>query len=140
MIFFSFCHFGVHQPFCYVVCEHLHNVDEGASYLPLFCYRPVSLITSVCRQNKKTLKVLYLNIFHNWLNSGIIKNVFFSCTELKEVSIVGGYVGEDAINYLVKNLSPNVEKLRLDILVMYVVGFPVKGYKIRYICQKINIL
>ena len=98
------------------------------------------MITSVCRQNKKTLKVLYLNIFHNWLNSGIIKNVFFSCTELKEVSIVGGYVGEDAINYLVKNLSPNVEKLRLDILVIYVVGFPVKGYKIRYICQKINIL
>ena len=72
------------------------------------------MITSVCRQNKKTLKVLYLNIFHNWLNPGIIKNVFFSCTELKEVSIVGGYVGEDAINYLVKNLSPNVEKLRLD--------------------------
>jgi hypothetical protein len=30
MIFF---HFGVDQPFCYVVCEHLHNVDEGASYL-----------------------------------------------------------------------------------------------------------
>ena len=85
------------------------------------------MITSVCRQNKKTLKVLYLNIFHNWLNSGIIKNVFFSCTELKEVSIVAGYVGEDAINYLVKNLSPNIEKLRLDILVIYVVGFPVKG-------------
>ena len=42
--FFSFCHFGVNQPFCYVVCEHLHNVDEGASYLTLFCYRPVSLL------------------------------------------------------------------------------------------------
>ena len=41
--FFSFCHFGVDQPFCYVVCEHLHNVDEGASYLSLLCYRPVSL-------------------------------------------------------------------------------------------------
>ena len=44
MIFFPFSHFGVNQPFCYVVCEHLHNVDEGASYLSLFCYRPVSLV------------------------------------------------------------------------------------------------
>ena len=41
--FFSFCHFGVDQTFCYVVCEHLHNMGEGASYLSLFCYRPVSL-------------------------------------------------------------------------------------------------
>ena len=42
MIFFILL-FGVHQLFCYVVCEYLHNVDEAASYLPLFCYRPVSL-------------------------------------------------------------------------------------------------
>ena len=81
------------------------------------------MITSVCRRNKQTLKVLYLNIFHDWLNSGIIKNVVFSCTELKEVSIISGKVQEDAINYLVKNLSPNVEKLRLDIFVTYVVKF-----------------
>ena len=81
-----------------------------------------NMISSVCRRNKQTLKVLYLNIFHNWLNSGVIKNIFFSCTELKEVSIIGGNVQENAINYLVKNLSPDVEKLRLDILVKYVVG------------------
>ena len=97
------------------------------------------MLTSVCRRNKQTLKVLYLNIFHDWLNSGIIKNVVFSCTELKEVSIISGNVQEDAINYLVKNLSPNVEKLRLDILVIYVVKFQGKGYKIRSIA-KINIL
>ena len=45
--FFSFCHFGVDQPFCYVVFEHLYNVDEGASYLTLFCYRPVSLVDPI---------------------------------------------------------------------------------------------
>ena len=44
--FFPFCHFGVDQPFCYVVCEHLHYVDEGASYLSIFCYRPVSLLVT----------------------------------------------------------------------------------------------
>ena len=25
----SFCHFGVDQPFCYAVCEHLHSLKEG---------------------------------------------------------------------------------------------------------------
>jgi hypothetical protein len=31
--FFHFANFGVDQPFYNVVCEHLHNLDEGASYL-----------------------------------------------------------------------------------------------------------
>ena len=26
---YEFCHLGVDQPFCYVVCEHLHNLEEG---------------------------------------------------------------------------------------------------------------
>ena len=46
--FFFILLFGVHQLFCYVVCEYLHNVDEAASYLPLFCYRPVSLPGVTC--------------------------------------------------------------------------------------------
>ena len=113
-------------------CESLQKFAFSVhKYYSKSSYSASDMITSVCRRNKQTLKVLYLNIFHNWLNSGIIKNVSFHCKELKEVSIVGGNVREDAINYLVKNLSPNVEKLRLDILVIYVVGFPVKGYKIR---------
>ena len=32
MIFFILL-FGVHQLFCYVVCEYLHNVDEAARLL-----------------------------------------------------------------------------------------------------------
>ena len=69
--FFSFCHFGVHQPFCYVVCEHLHNVDEGASYLPLFCYRPVSL-GGICFSN-----------FATCLNIWIFKAIFVVVRYLK---------------------------------------------------------
>ena len=68
--FFSFCHFGVDQPFCYVVCEHLHNVDEGASYLSLFCYRPVSLPTSRKLYTKK----------QQWNSKIIVRN---SITQLK---------------------------------------------------------
>ena len=67
MIFFPFSHFGVNQPFCYVVCEHLHNVDEGASYLSLFCYRPVSLLrtvlTQVCTNNKPPTTALHRRAF-----------------------------------------------------------------------------
>ena len=35
----SFCDFCVDQHFCYVECEHLHNLEERASCLTLFCYR-----------------------------------------------------------------------------------------------------
>ena len=38
------CCFGVDQPFCYVVCEHLHNLEEGASCLTVFCFRVESLL------------------------------------------------------------------------------------------------
>ena len=58
--FFHFANFGVDQPFCYVVFEHLHNVDERASYLSLFCYRPVSLtlIAYCCNVDFKHLLVV----------------------------------------------------------------------------------
>ena len=36
---------------CVMLCEHLHNVEEGASYLSLFCYRPVSLVENVFNDN-----------------------------------------------------------------------------------------
>ena len=42
--FFSLCRFVADQPFCFVVCEHLQNVDEGASCLTLFYFRPGSLV------------------------------------------------------------------------------------------------
>ena len=88
-----------------------------------------NMVTCICKQNKETLKVLYLKFDERFplVNSDIIQHVVFNCNELKEVSIIGGRVRKDymsylvntfptsSINYLVNNLSPNVEKLRLDI-------------------------
>ena len=45
-------HFGVGQPFCHVVCEHLHNLEEGASCLTLFCYRLGSLVREFPHERK----------------------------------------------------------------------------------------
>ena len=40
----SLCRFGVNRTFYYVVCEHLHNLEEGAQRLTVFCFRVESLI------------------------------------------------------------------------------------------------
>ena len=40
----SFCCVGVDQPFCYVVRGHLHNLEEWASCLTVFCFRVESLV------------------------------------------------------------------------------------------------
>ena len=51
------------------------------------------------------------------MNSDIAQCIAYSCRELKEVSIIGKAnkgVSHEAIKILVDNLSPNVEKLRLE--------------------------
>ena len=73
-----------------------------------------SMITRLCRQNRQTLKVLYFQVFHDYMDSDIIQHVVLSCSELKEVSIISKGVQQNSINCLVNNLSLNVEKLQLD--------------------------
>jgi hypothetical protein len=94
-----------------VACHSLENLTLCVTDQ---CY---SMMTRCCRQNKQTLKVLYLQFHERYpkLNSDIIQHVVFSCSELKEVSIIAGIVQKDIISYLVNNLSPNVEKLHLEI-------------------------
>ena len=48
------------------------------------------------------------------MNLDIIHHIVYSCRELKEVSIIGKGVSHNSIKILVDNLSPNVEKLRLE--------------------------
>ena len=82
--FFHFANFGVDQPFCYVVCEHLHNVDEGASYLSLFCYRPVSLTrTTFSHRRPEQFETKY----HFFLYSLIFRNfLYFQSVEYAWIS------------------------------------------------------
>ena len=52
-----------------VVFEHLHNLDEGVSYLTFFCYRPVSLdeTTKFIFFSLKNNKLWFVDCF--WQNS-----------------------------------------------------------------------
>ena len=93
---------------CHFLEKLTFSVDQDYCNLTIF-----TMITNLCRQNKQTLKVLYLNVQRDYLNSHIIQDIVFSCSELREVSIIDYKVNQDSINYLVNNLSPNVEKLRL---------------------------
>ena len=53
---YELIHFGVDQPFCYAVCEHLHNLEEGASYLTLFWFRPGSLVLGGFLLSEQTVR------------------------------------------------------------------------------------
>ena len=98
-------------------CHSLENLtlcvgDQYCSRLSKF-----NMIETLCRQNKQTLKVFYFKFFQNYMNSDIAQCIAYSCRELKEVSIIGKAnkgVSHEAIKILVDNLSPNVEKLRLE--------------------------
>ena len=77
----SLCRFGVNQPFCYVVCEHLHNLEEGASCLTVFCFRVESLLTT------SLWNLNYHQADKNWVKT-IIKafyNFFHECTNSKRI-------------------------------------------------------
>jgi hypothetical protein len=41
----SSCRFNVNGTFWYVVCEHVHNLEEGGSCLTVFCFRIETLPT-----------------------------------------------------------------------------------------------
>ena len=95
-------------------CHSLENLTLCVS--DQYCCRlsKFSMMETLCTQNKQTLKVFYLKIFQDYMNSDIIQHIVYSCRELKEVSIIGKGVSHNSINYFVDNLSPNVEKLRLE--------------------------
>ena len=95
-------------------CHSLENLTLSIRDQYYCRLSTLSMITRLCRQNKQTLKVLYFQVFHDYMDSDIIQHVVLSCSELKEVSIISKGVQQNSINCLVNNLSLNVEKLRLD--------------------------
>ena len=96
------------------VCDSLENLTLSVRDQYYCRLSTFSMITRLCRQNRQTLKVLYFQVFHDYMDSDIIQHVVLSCSELKEVSIISKGVQQNSINCLVNNLSLNVEKLRLD--------------------------
>ena len=70
----------------------------------------ISLVNRICQQNWKSLKVLN---FESGLDMETIKLVVKNCVELKELNVRKTDLSEDAIDFLVNNLTPKIEKLDL---------------------------
>jgi len=82
----SLCHFGVHRTFCYVVCEHLHNLNEGSSCLTLFCSRGDSLVWWGTIGMQRDLKESY-NAMQWWCKYNMQLGSWHS--RLSQFSVIG---------------------------------------------------
>ena len=79
----------------------------------------LNLISIICLQNGKTLKVLdlskctFLGSHSDKCEFDCIWQIVNTCTELKELSLYMTHLNENSINYLVSNLTSNIEKVDL---------------------------
>ena len=74
------------------------------------------MIQSICYQNGPTLQTLNLSCCIG-LDLESIQNITKHCAGLKNVDLLATRLSEDSINFLVNNLTPEVEKLSLGCLV-----------------------
>merc|ERR1712004_611533 len=78
------------------------------------------MIDSICQQNGQSLKSLNLNscrinINHQYqnLNFESVENIVRNCVELTELNLAHTKLSKASVDYLVKNLTPKIEKLSL---------------------------
>ena len=75
-------------------------------------------ITTICNQNGKTLKILHLNqckVAGSWeLQLQPVQVIVRNCTNLKEVNFDSNVFLEEAIQYLVENITPSIEVVSLN--------------------------
>ena len=74
-----------------------------------------NIIRSICYQNGRTLHTLDLS-FCSGLNIESIQKITKNCVGLKIVDLFATGLSIDSINFLVNNLTPEVEKLALGFL------------------------
>ena len=80
-----------------------------------------NMVNSICQQNKQSLKILNLNscrinINHQYQNLNLesVENIVRNCVELVEINFAHTRLSELSIDFLAKNLTPNIEKLSLS--------------------------
>ena len=103
-------------------CHSLEKLQLSHFYLHS------SLISSICTQNSKTLKVLKLNSIGKSIQGmrgmpvsspglvfglSIIQPIIDQCVELEELTFCQTRLSQGSIDYLVKNITPKVSKLCL---------------------------
>ena len=86
---------------------------------------------SIFEKNGKSLEVL--NVTKSW-DLEALKIAVNSCIELKELNLVKKNLTEDAINFLVNNLTPKIEKLSLSCIGE--TSFSVKDEQIKTLVER----
>jgi hypothetical protein len=93
--------------------------------LELFYVNLDRLSLTSCNWNFKNLKVLRLSYCNRGyekiqpLKLNFIQPIVDHCSELEELSLYKTCIEEDAIDYLVKNITPKLSKLSLYTMVLY---------------------
>ena len=94
------------------------------------------MMQSICYQNGSTLQSLNLSCCHG-LDLESIQNITKNCVGLKNLDLLATRLSKDSINFLVNNLTPEVEKLAIGRLSNLKDGH-VKSLVTR--CNKLSIL
>ena len=100
-------------------CHSLQKLSMNSVILPF------DVITTICYQNGKTLQILDLNdckIGKNWVlhrkpvqaRTSYVQVIVRKCTNLKEVNFDNTNFTEEAMQYLVENITPSIEVLSLN--------------------------
>ena len=93
-------------------CHSLQKLSLNSVTLPF------DGITTIFNQNGKTLQILDLNgckIAGSWeLKLQPIQVIVRNCTNLKEVNFDSTILSDEAIEYLVENITPSIELLSLN--------------------------
>ena len=71
-----------------------------------------NMIRSIWYQNGHALQTLNLS-YCEGLDLESIQKITKNCVELKNIDLFGTHLSKDSINFLVSNLTPNVEKIHL---------------------------
>ena len=78
-------------------------------------------VYTICNQNGRTLQILNLSgcqIVGSWeFELKLVQTIVRSCTNLKEVNFDSTNLAEEAIQYLVENITPSIELLSLNYVV-----------------------
>ena len=112
-------------------CQSLQKLSMN--YLRISSIEQHDNMKSIFQENGKSLKVL--NITKGW-DLEALKLAVDSCIELKELNLPKRDLSEDAINFLVNNLTPKIEKVSLSCIGQ--TSFSVKDEQIKALVERCN--
>ena len=94
--------------------SHFMNLDVEKSKKKDFLNNQTLLIEKMSLQNGHTLQVL--NLAYCELSFDSIKHITKNCVQLEELCLADAFISKKSVNFLVKNLTPNVKKLSLYLI------------------------